>query len=328
MPSKAAQKNVPVTDQMLAQISTLSGVSVAAADIVVFDATAASTRPITKRGSIFDGATMTKAMLDEMAVILNSGTQSVPLHVSHDTYDLPIGKVFQASVEPSPDGSFDLRTLFYLPAEETELVKNINLGLTNEVSVGVQSKQMICSTCGWDYIGAGNNAMYLWDRTCPNEHTIGVDGNHLVMSGVDLWTELSLVSRGASAQARIHGQSEAIQQRLAASGISPAATMLFASSSPMKEAPVPMDPETKVAFDDLSAKFDLLMAQLTPQPDPALAAALAEVETLKAAATTKNEALEEFKASLLAGGLTASADAVPVPPVYVPTGVFKSPTRK
>lgn len=328
MAVKSTQKSVPATDAMLAQIEKLTGAAVAASDIVIFDASAASTRAIKKPGSLFDGAVINKSTLDEMAAILNAGTQAVPLHVQHmNASMLPIGKVFQGEVVPAPDGSFDLRTLFYLPADQTDLVSSISLGVTNEVSVGLQTKQLLCSGCGYDFIGAGSDSQPLWDRICPQDHVLGQDGIHLNLSGVDLWMELSLVSRGASNQAKIMGQAQA----LAASGVALTATMLFATSTPLKEAPVPMDPETKAALEALTAA----VAALTPLPavvvDPALIAAQTEVEDLKvklAAATTTDTALAELKAALTTGGLSQAADKTEEAPALVASGSFKSPKRK
>lgn len=336
-----AKKTITATKTMLDQIQKLAGTSPSADDIAIFDATAVSTRPVNKRGSIYDGAVMSKALLDEMATILNAGVQAVPLHIAHMNYgELPIGKVFQGNVVQSDDGQYELRTLFYLPTSEAELVESINLGVTNEVSVGLLSKHLYCSDCGYDFIGEGNDYSLIWDRTCPNGHVVEPGGSHVILSGVDLWSELSLVSRGASSKAKIHGATEtATQLRLAASGVPVGATMLFASSSPVphKEATVPDTFDAKAAFDGLSTKFDELLAALPkpavvePPVDPALAAALAEVETLKAAAAdviTTKTALEELKATLTAGGVStgiiADADKTVA---HVVTGAFKSPRK-
>lgn len=343
MTTVSAKKSLDVTAPMLAQIQKLAGTTLAASDIVVFDATAVSTRPVKKTGSIFDGAVMSKALLDEMAVILNAGTQAVPLHIAHMNYGtLPIGKVFQGNVVQSDDGQFELRTLFYLPAAETELVGSINLGVTNEVSVGISAKHLFCSDCGYDFVGEGSDYSLIWDRTCPSGHVVAPGGSHVLMSGVDLWSELSLVSRGASSKAKIHGPAEtATQLRLAASGVPVGATTLFASSSPapLKEA-IMADPfDAQAAFDGLSNKFDTLLAALPKVVevppvvviDPALTAALAEIETLKAGAAdviTTKDALEELRASLIAGGVSLSATLdADKPVVHVVTGAFKSPRK-
>lgn len=300
-------KHVQVTDAMLAQVQKLAKAAVAADDIVVFEATAAGTRPIKQLGSFYDGAVITRATLEAMASDLNSGAQSVPLHTRHLAgSELPIGRVFQGNVVTTMDGNYELRTLFYLPKTEATLIENINLGILDEVSVGLLTKTATCSQCGFDYFGPEAEFDTIWNRTCPNGHTLGTDGTHLNLSGVDLWSELSLVSRGASSQAKIHGrtsQNSALTERLAASGVSTMALMLSASTptEPKEEPPV-SDP----TIAQLAASMAALQAKVDATPDnaPALAAALtaktdleAQVATLTAAAAVSAAEIVTLTAS-------------------------------
>lgn len=261
-------KHLEITDAMLAQVSKLAGSAILADDIVVFEATAAGTRPVKQLGSMYDGARITRDTLVRMASALNSGEQSVPLHANHETRSqLPIGRVFQAEVITSMDGEYELRAFFYLPKTEVALISSINLGVLDEVSVGLLTERAMCSSCGHDYFAPDADIYALFNRTCPNDHVLGVDGVHLVLDGVDTWSELSLVSRGASSRAKIHGsdrQASASQQRLAASGIAPTAVFLSASPHQLeKEAPVPIDP-------DLVARFEAIDAKLTALAVPAV----------------------------------------------------------
>lgn len=320
-PSKA----ITPTAEMLAQIERVTGTSMAAEDIAVFETTALNTKPLNKAGSIFNQATVTEDTMRQMAAALNSGAESVPLHTLHaQGYELPIGKVFQGEVIKTTDGA-ELRAMFYLPASETTMVEKINLGIIDEVSVGLKSKAMLCSKCGFDYLDADSSFEHFWDQTCANGHTIGVDGTHVVLSGMDKWMELSLVSRGAANQAKILGRTKQVMaketyDRIAASGQIPEAVVLFTASD--KKEIKSMDPETKAALDALGAQLagltELVNASLTPkEPTEAelAAAAAAEAEAAAALAAETSELaalkteLEEAKAERDA--LKAAAEATP-----------------
>ncbi len=229
------QKQVEITDDILAQIERVTGTTVDADNIVVFEAAAASTREIHKLGSIYHGARMTRGMLAEMAEALNSGAESVPLHTLHmQGGEIPVGRVFQGSVFDEVDGSATLRAMFYLPLAEKELIEKINLGILDEVSVGTKSKQALCSKCGFDYFGADADFTHLFSQTCANDHTIGEDGTHLKLSGLDKWMELSLVSRGASDKPKILSRAKQLlskeeHDRIAADGKPVEALFLFTS---------------------------------------------------------------------------------------------------
>lgn len=182
----------------------------------------------------------------------------------------------------------------------------------------------MCSTCGHDFF-AEDDFYGLYSRTCLKEHVLGHEGVHLVLDGVDTWSELSLVSRGASRRAKIHGsdrQASAGQQRLAASGFAPAALFLCASpNQPVKEALVALDPEMLARFEALDAKLAALTPQAPAAPDTsaldAANAALAAAQEEKAAsdatlAAIKAE-LETTKAELAAKTLSGlQADGLPV----------------
>jgi len=185
-PKMTRQKQVEITADILAQIERVTSTSIDANSIVVFEAAAASTRPISKEGSVYDGARMTRAMLQDMADAVNSGEESVPLHTLHmQGNEIPKGRVFSASLFDEIDGSTTLRAMFYLPLSERELIQKINLSILDEVSVGTKSKQALCSKCGFDYFGAESDFSNFWDRTCDNGHIIGVDGTHLKLDGLD-----------------------------------------------------------------------------------------------------------------------------------------------
>ena len=260
---KRVSKSVDVTEEMLAQIERVTGTAVSASDIVVFEASVANTRPLNKMGSIFNQGRITEDTLRQMAAALNAGEESVPLHTLHmQGGELPIGKVFQAEVIANA-GEAELRAAFYVPASETSLVEKINLGIIDEVSVGLKSKQLLCSKCGFDYFSADAGFENLYSMTCDNGHTVGDDGTHVMLAGLDKWMELSLVSRGAASKPKILGRTKQVlgretYDRIAADGLPPEVVVLFTASDE-KEAPMPND-GTQVF--DPQAEISALRAEL------------------------------------------------------------------
>lgn len=297
------QKHIETTEAMLAQIRKLAGSDVSAEDIVVFEATAAGTRPVKQRGSMYNGAKMTRDTLEAMARAVNSGEQSVPLHTMHNNHsELPVGRVFQATVVGSMDGEYELRAFFYLPKTETALIESINLGVLDEVSVGFLAEKAMCSKCGHDFFAPGADFYQLFSRTCDNNHVLGEDGVHLILSGVDTFSELSLVSRGASSRAKIHGQNRQ-SERLAASG-APVAAM-FLSATPT----VPNQKEASVAdpiSPELAARLEAFEAKLTASTDnaAALAAATAQLATVQAALAASEAQVVTIQEALTASEAT------------------------
>lgn len=308
-PSKA----IEATQEMLAQIERVTGTAVAATDIVIFEAAAMNTRPLTKMGSIFHNARASEETLNEMANALNSGAESVPLHTLHaQGYELPIGKVFQGEVIRLPDGEAELRAMFYLPRSEAQMIEKINIGIIDEVSVGVKSKALLCSKCGFDYFEGEAGYEHLFSQTCANGHTVGVDGTHVKLSGLDKWMELSLVSRGAASKPKILGRTKQVMaketyDRIAADGLPPEAVVLFTASDESNKE-VPMDPELKAALEALTSGLADVKAALTPatppQTDPE---PNAELDALRVELAAANARIAEFEAAEAAEAEAAAA---------------------
>lgn len=225
--------------------------------ILVFEASVLNTRPLTKPGSIFDQGRVSVDTLNQMATYLNSGG-FVPLQTLHPQgNELPIGRFFYAEVMPSTlaDGSTELIAMFYLPKDDSNASK-LEQGIIDEVSVGVVAQHLNCSTCGWDYMSADATAENFWDRTCANGHTLGADGVHLNLVGLDRWTETSLVSKGAANNAKILGRTkqrlgQEQYDRLAASGVAPEQKLLIATTTD-KPRSLKMDKELKEMIEQMA----------------------------------------------------------------------------
>lgn len=290
-------KRLDLTPKIIAAIARSTDGSVDPTSVSVFECSAFNTMPVSKKGTLFHGARATENTLLQMADYLNAGTNFVPLHVLHDQgYELPVGRTFAGEVVDDGNGNKALRTLFYLPNTETELIGKIETGTLEEVSVGLKTQHMNCSECGFDYLGAEATFDNLWGQHCNNDHFIGEEGVHVILSGLDRFLELSLVSLGAAKGAKIVSRVKSLMgeatynQQLAASGIAPEATTLFLTSTTPKEQSM-----------DLTA----LVASLTTEK----AANLVHAATI-AASTVQIEALTASNTSLAAEvvALKASAD--------------------
>lgn len=215
-------KQLDMNPELEAQIKAAVGPDVVVEGLAVFEAIAINSRPLPgKRGSIFEAATVSALTLSQMADSINNGNH-LPLISDHELMGTPKGRVFSAATGFAADGSVELRVLFYVDPTEETLVSKLNAGSLDEVSVSFLSSQMLCSECGWDYFGSESTAENIYTRTCANDHTVGVDGVHVLLVGLNQFVELSLVSRGAADKPKIVGKSESKLKpsglRLAAKG--------------------------------------------------------------------------------------------------------------
>jgi hypothetical protein len=216
-------KRLELTPQLLQLIKDRVGEDVNLDGIAVFEAISLNNKPLPgKKGTIWEGAVATPLTLKQIKDKIDGGF-TIPLQLNHDMVNLPTGRVFDAGLNYADDGSFELRTLFYLDASEAELASKIDQGIIDEVSISFLPTSYLCSECGWDYLGEGANFENFFTRTCANDHTVGEDGVHVNMVGLADLIELSLVARGAAANPKIVGRSAsklapASAQRLAARG--------------------------------------------------------------------------------------------------------------
>jgi hypothetical protein len=254
--------------------------------IVVFEATVLSTRPLSKDGTIWENATITRATLGEMAGILAEGTQ-VPLHTLHmQGEELPVGRFFYAEAFDLNDGHSELRALFYLPKTETKLIADIEAGVIQALSVGISTKTLLCSECGFDYLSADADYINLIERTCDKGHEIGKDGIHAVGAGLKRWRETSLVSIGASKDAAIHSRSK--------TRLSPAQQHRLAASEGSKDI-------TLVATIQSSKEIDMTLAEFTVEltaSNSAKVTAEAATEVATAGLTAATETIVGLQAQI------------------------------
>jgi hypothetical protein len=301
-------KELAPTQPMLDALAKCFGEPVDASTIAIFEAIALNTKPVSKRGSVFEGAVSSLSTLRAMADHVTAGN-FVKIHLLHNQgWELPKGNVFMAEVHGE-----ELRALFYISRtteEGQKLIADLNSGTIDEVSVGVMSAQLVCSECGWDYYGPDANMMHFFDRTCENDHTVGTDGVHVVMQGLNRWFELSLVSIGAAKGAKVVGRTKSVlgaeeYQRLAASGLDPDITTLFAaggrvsSPEPKKEATMADEPKDGLSASAVLVQMTTLSADKA-KVEVALTAAQTQVTDLTAQLSASTAKVAELEATVAA----------------------------
>ena len=231
-------KKLPLTQKIRDLIASATDGAVDPELVSVYETISINSLPVNKR-NIFENAEHSLNTLQDMANVANARPMAmhIPMHMNHDQgYGMPVGKVFHGEVN-SNSGYHELRSLFYIDNSETSIISKLETDSISEVSVGVRYKALNCSQCGWDFLGADATDEHIWSRTCGNDHQIGVEGVHLKLNGLDRWLEQSLVSLGAATGAKIIPRTKALlgdarYNELAATGVNPAGTTLYASATP------------------------------------------------------------------------------------------------
>lgn len=235
-------KRLTITPEIEARLK--NSVGEVPKDIAVYETIALNTLPVSKRGSIYNGAVHGEAFLKEMAAELQKNGSFLPIHTLHmQGYELPVGRGFYGEVLTNDKGLPELRVQYYISTGEADtegrtLASRLDTGAINEVSVAVLPKHLNCSQCGWDFLSEENRKSHPWaiyDRTCGNDHVIGENGVHVLPNGLAKFFEMSLVSRGAANGAIVQGPSRARlsmdseeMRSLAASGTAPEAAVMIA----------------------------------------------------------------------------------------------------
>lgn len=298
-------KRLELTQELIDLIKSRVGDDVDLNGIAVFESISLNTKPLPgKKGTLWEGAVATPLTLRQIADHINNGGH-IPIVMNHDMTGVPKGRAFKAGLDYAEDGSFELRTLFYLDATEAELAAKIDAGSQDEVSISFLPTSYLCSECGWDYLGEDAEFVNLATRTCANDHTIGTDGIHVSMVGLANLVELSLVARGAADNPKIVGRSTsklapASAQRLAARGFEIDGLICQASRG---ESPT-MNTE-KLTADLIDAKTKVGVLEAAAESHTA---ALTAANTARDEAITARETAEAEVVRLTGELETAKAD--------------------
>jgi hypothetical protein len=291
-------KQIAKTPAILASLRAAFGEAANLDDLVVYEAVAANSNPLRKPGGIFKGAKISQVTLTQMAAAIQA--ESIPLQTQHDTDALPSGRVFEGKMHGS-----DLHVLFAVNKAKADLVRDLDSGIIDQVSVGILAKELNCSACGFDYMGAKASIMNFLEATCPDGHAVGQDGVFVHFTSLAAFHEMSLVGKGAVPGARVVDPADSAFaahehfQRLAASGV-PAAALILNASATTQE-PSPMDKEFVEKLEAGATERAELKATNT-----ALTAQVTELTGARDAEKTRADAAEAKVVEL-----TAQVDAAP-----------------
>lgn len=223
-------KRVEIDDRLKEQIAAKCGSDVDVTKFVAYQARMVSTEPLSQN-SIFDKAELSPETLLDMERIANDPLENVTLQIMHNTSVLPVGRVIVTrAVDEFDTASRALYGTFIVSTAHPDIIAKLDSGIIDEVSVNIRGKKMICSACEKDFYEADEERQIIgsYMGVCPHcEAKLGKEA-HLKLVGVDSFTEVSLVNRGAAHHAKILDKSK--QLSLAASS-----KQIKASLSEMKE---------------------------------------------------------------------------------------------
>ena len=298
-------KQLPLTGDLLTKLQAAVGSTVDVSNYAVFEAKAINTNPVRKQHPLYNGGVHDRSFLLQMAQSVN--TESLPLQIMHNSDNLPSGRIFYGEVLDTGAGS-ELRVLFWVDKGVAQsAVDLLNNGTVDQVSVSILPANACCSSCGFDFLGPKSTMDNIWNGTCDNEHVIGENGVHTVMSQLNAWFEMSLVGKGGIPGARLVSGADArlTNHRLAASGTEASMLTLTLSSDPLSPEKNTMTPAELAAFikDLTDTKVALALK------DAALATSTAQVADLTVQLTASEAKLVEDPAKVAAAALALSDNA-------------------
>lgn len=300
-------KKLEHTQELINSIRKTTGDdSIDVSTFAIFQARMLSTEAI-KQGGFFDGSVVSRSTLVEMSDYVNKEGTVVPLQTMHNKQMLPVGRLFNTQVNDLQNGHSELVGYFYIPQDDEmkiSLVKDIESALIEEVSVGLLCKHALCSECGYDYFGEEAELINILLMTCENNHTIGKNGVHVRLVGMETFAELSLVGRGAAKDAKILSRArkngafdKGTVERLAASGIPMETHLLNATTKFDKSNPeggYNMTLETILA--ETSQKLGKIEVELSQAKDT-ITNLNAKISTLEESEKEKNKKILSLEAS-------------------------------
>lgn len=338
-------KQVAITADIEAKLRRVTGPDADLADYAVFETIAINSLPIPgKDGTIWEGAVHTPLTLSQIADHVQADPAGVPVIWSHDADNKPYGRLFWAETKHTPAGELEVRALFFVDPTEKRIAAKINAGSIDEVSIGMGYSQLLCSECGFDYMGDEAEFEHVFTRTCDKGHTIGTDGVHLRLIGLRRFYETSLVTRGAANGAKIVSKENqklagTREFALAARGFD-TDQLVFTGSATGTSQPkelsmdltaqlVDVKADLKVAngqIETLNATItakDATIASLTEERDAAVAARDAALADGKAQAADAAVAYlkDLFKRVAVAAGETIADDQIPADVAALQAGI-------
>lgn len=201
-------KRVELTEELKNKIRTRCGSDIDFSSAAFYQARIVSTEPISQN-SIYNKAQLARSTIFELEEFFNNDPQlNVTLQVMHNQMVLPAGRVVAVRAIDEPDGlNSALYGVFMVSNEHQEYINKLDNGIIDEVSISMLAKKLLCSECGFDLREANPEEQFMafFFHQCPKCEVElgGKDGAHLNLVGVEEFTEVSLVTRGAARHAKI-----------------------------------------------------------------------------------------------------------------------------
>lgn len=306
-------KELTLNEETLAFFKSKFGEDVNPDKFYIFKCRAISTEPI-HQNTIYNGATVTSSLLSEMEHRVNSTDENIGIHLMHEDQDLNIGRVFHAEVvnEGNTTALYADMAVLITPDVQS-IIDRIENNILDEVSVQFLAKKALCSECKFDFMGDEATFENWIEGRCPNDHVIGENGCHLELDGLQWFSEISIVNRGAAHRAKIVSQKReqlfsegGLMKSLAASGKSPefiVATFNSKMEKKMEDKEVQTTPneieELKAQLQEAQRKLDLAekVKELEAKLEEISKELEDKVEELKKITEDKNSVDEELAAA-------------------------------
>lgn len=305
-------KELTLDEKTLAFFKAKFGEDIDPSKFYIFKCRAISNEPI-HQNSIYDGATVSKGLLCELMNRVNLTDENIGIHLMHEDRDLNLGRVFHAELSEEESATALYADMAILRTDESQsIIERIENNVLDEVSVQFLARHAFCSKCHFDYMGEDATFDNWIEQTCPEGHTIGVDGCHLELEGVKWFSEISVVNRGAAHNAKILSQKKeqlfsegALMQSLAASGKSPEILVATFNCKMEKKMDKENLQESLSASEEKVAGLEAQLSELKKQLDlgeqvNSLKASLSEKESLLAEKDSEITSLTEAHEAALA----------------------------
>ena len=194
-----------LTDYLVQRFSAKMGDSASIDNFAIYKVKAISTERLSKPYSLYDNAECTPSTVFSLSNIVANTDTNVGVVYNHDTMMLNVGRAFHAEFSQEENGKAVAYVYLAImkTSETVDLIKKIDNSVLDEVSVNFKATHIKCSECGWDYNGEDADESNWWEMTCANGHKVGIDGCHVVLDGVDLFFEISIVNQGAAKNPKI-----------------------------------------------------------------------------------------------------------------------------
>lgn len=305
-------KRVELTESVKEKIRLKCGDSVDFNQIVVYQARGISTEPISQN-TIYDKGILSREALQDMVNLINEPLNNVTIQAMHDQDVLPHGRVIHAELVDENPSTSAVYALFVVSTEHPDVINKIDNGIIDEVSFSFLPKQLLCSSCGHDFMGPDNDFMDIVTGQCPECGAImGQEGAHVNVPGIESVSELSLVTRGAARHAKIL---DSVYQMAMSDKASPVISLnkegLKKDLLRLNLCSTINDKEVDMNKEELEAALLAATSPLTEEVNKmqstlaslgeekkALEAAKEEAEQAKAALEQENASLSEEKANL------------------------------